>query len=177
MLRNVIFFIFVLSSSSGLLFSQQAPADLVVINGKVLTVDEQSSQAEAAAVRDGLFVAVGTNEEIRGLIGEETRVLDAEGRVVVPGLIETHVHATGAARRDLTAPFTQLGSIKEIQDWVREQAQAKPAGSWILIPRVDVTRIREGRIPTGAELDEAAPHHPVVFNWQYANHQIQILNS
>lgn len=177
MLRNAIFSTFVLSASFGLLFGQEAPADLVVINGKVLAVDEQFSQVEAVAAREGVFVAVGSNQEIEQLIGEGTRVLDAGGRVVVPGLIETHVHATGAARRDLTAPFTQLGSIAEIQEWVRRQAEIEPSGSWILIPRVDVTRIQEGRIPTGAELDEAAPDHPVVFNWQYANHQIQILNS
>jgi predicted amidohydrolase YtcJ len=158
-------------------FGREPPADLVVVNGKILTVDDRFSQAEAAAVRDRVFVAVGSNEEIQRLVGERTRVIDAEGRTVVPGLIESHVHATGAARGDLTAPFIQLGSIAEIQDWVRRQAEQAPRESWIQIPRADVTRIREGRIPTPRELDDAAPHHPVVFNWQYANHQIQVLNS
>ncbi|MGH9339495.1 MAG: amidohydrolase [Acidobacteriota bacterium] len=157
--------------------AQEAPADLVVLNGKILTVDSQFSQAEAAAVRDGVFVAVGSNADIRRLVGDGTRVIDAQGRTVIPGLIETHVHATGAARREATAPFIQLGSIAEIQEWVGRQAGSQPKGTWIQIPRADVTRIQERRIPTRQELDEAATEHPVVFNWQYANHQIQVLNS
>ena len=156
---------------------QEPAADLVVVNGKILTVDGRFTKAEAMAVRDGVFMAVGSDEEIRSLIGEATRVIDVEGRTVVPGLIESHVHATGVARGDLTAPFIQLGSIAEIQDWVRRQAERLPRDTWIQLPRADVTRIREGRIPTPEELDQAAPHHPVVFNWQYASHQIQILNS
>lgn len=177
MAKHAVLLIALLHFQTGPAFGQKPFADLVIVNGKVLTVDDQFGQVEAAAVRDGVFVAVGSNEEIHRLVGEGTRVIDAEGRTVVPGLIESHVHATGAARGDLTAPFIQLGSIAEIQDWVRRQAEQAPRDSWIQLPRADVTRIREGRIPTPEELDEAAPHHPVVFNWQYANHQIQVLNS
>src|SRR5687767_12692713 len=74
------------------------PADLVVLNGKILTVDGRFSIAEGAAVRDGRFVAVGPNAEIKKLVGDRTRVIDAKGRTVVPGLIESHVHAIGVAR-------------------------------------------------------------------------------
>jgi predicted amidohydrolase YtcJ len=104
-------------------------------------------------------------------------VIDAAGKTVVPGLIETHVHAIGAARGEVLQPFAQLHSIKEIQDWVRTQAQKIDKAEWIQVPRVDVTRIKERRIPTRKDLDEAAPDRPVVFNWQYANRQVQVLNS
>ena len=153
------------------------PADLVVVNGKVVTLDPESSQADAVAVRDGVIMAVGTNEEIRKLLGDQTRVIDAQQHLVVPGIIETHVHATGAARGEATQPFVQLGSIGEIQDWVRARVRESPPAAWIRLPRVDVTRIRERRMPNRAELDAAAPDNPAVFTWQYANRQVQILNS
>jgi len=153
------------------------PADVVVLNGKVLTVDAKFTVAEAAAIRDGVFVAVGSNADVKKLIGDRTRVIDARGKSVLPGLIDSHVHAIGVAREQAVQPFRQLGSIAEIQDWVRQQAAATPAGQWIQIPRVDVTRIRERRFPTRAELDAAAPQHPVVFNWQYAARQVQVVNT
>jgi predicted amidohydrolase YtcJ len=153
------------------------PADLVVRNGKILTVDTTFSTAEAVAIRDGVIVRVGSNAEVRKLVGDRTRVIDAQGKTVIPGLIESHVHALGAARGEAVQPFVQLGSIKEIQKWVRQQAEARPEGEWIQAPRVDVTRIRERRLPTRAELDDAAPRHPVVFNWQYASRQVQVVNS
>jgi predicted amidohydrolase YtcJ len=154
-----------------------APADLVVRNGNILTVDARSSTAEALAVRDGFFVYVGTDAQVKKLIGANTRVIDAQGRTVVPGLIESHVHAIGAARGEVLQPFVQLGSIAAIQEWVRRQAEARPAGEWIQAPRVDITRIRERRLPTRADLDAAAPKHPVVFTWQYASRQVQVLNT
>ncbi|MFA6547273.1 MAG: amidohydrolase family protein, partial [Limisphaerales bacterium] len=155
----------------------EKPAELVVLNGKVVTMDAASRRVSAVAVREGVFVAVGANDEARKFIGAGTRVIDAKGRMVVPGLIETHVHATGAARGEVTQPFVQLGSIGEIQDWVRRKIAASAPGAWIQLPRVDVTRIRERRLPARADLDAAAPTHPAVFTWQYANRQVQVLNS
>jgi predicted amidohydrolase YtcJ len=153
-----------------------APADLVVLNGKVLTVDPKFSTAEAVAVRGGVFVRVGTTAEVKQLVGDKTRVIDAKGKSVIPGLIESHIHAVGAARGEVVQPFVQLGSIAEMQEWVRDRVKAAPEGTWIQLPRADVTRIRERRMPTRAELDAAAPNHPVVFNWQYAGRQVLILN-
>lgn len=153
------------------------PADLVVVNGQVLTVDAAFSRASAVALRHGVIAAVGTDAEIRRLVGPQTRVIDAKGRSVIPGLIESHVHATGAARSEVRQPFRQLHSIGEIKDWVRAKAAVTPAGGWIQLPRVDVTRIRERRIPSRADLDEAAPQHPTVFTWRYANKSVQVLNS
>jgi predicted amidohydrolase YtcJ len=155
----------------------EPPADLVVLNGKIVTVNPRSSIVQAAAVRDGRFVAVGANSEVKKLVGERTRVIDARGRTVVPGLIETHVHAIGVARDEAVQPFVQLGSIAEMQEWVRQRALTVGDGEWIEIPRVDLTRLREGRLPTRAELDAAAPERPVVFNWQYGSRQIQVLNT
>ena len=169
---------FIGTGTNGAAQQPAGAADVVVWNAKVLTVDAGFSRAQAVAIRDGVFSAVGTNDEVKKLIGASTRVIDAQGKTVVPGLIETHVHATGAARGEATQPFVQLHSIGEIQDWVRARAKEAPAGGWIQLPRVDVTRIKEGRIPTRADLDAAAPNHPAVFTWDYGGlTQVQVLNS
>lgn len=154
----------------------QVPADLVVRNADILTVDAAFTHAAAAAIRDGVFVAVGSNAEMQKWIGPRTRTIDAKGAMVIPGLLESHVHATGAARGELQQKFRQLKSIAEMQDWVRAQARETPAGGWIQLPRVDITRIRERRFPTRVELDAAAPNHPTVYTWQYANRVVQVLN-
>jgi predicted amidohydrolase YtcJ len=155
---------------------QQPPVDLVVVNAKVLTVDPKNTQAEAVAIRGNTFAAIGTTAEIRKMAGPQTRVIDAGGRTVVPGFIESHVHATGAARGEVSQVFIQLHSIQEIKDWVRARAKEAGAGGWVRLPRVDVTRIKEGRLPNKADLDEAAPNNPAVYTWQYANKNVQILN-
>jgi predicted amidohydrolase YtcJ len=159
------------------LCAAEPPADIVVLNGKVLTVDAAFSRASAVAIKDGKFVAVGTDAQIRQRVGPATRTIDAQQQTVIPGLIESHVHATGASRGEANVPFQQLHSIAEIQDWVRQRAKALPPGSWIQLPRVDVTRIRERRIPNRADLDAAAPNNPAVFTWQYANKTVQALSS
>ena len=156
----------------------QGGADVIVWNANVVTVDPQFSRAQAVAIKDGVFAAVGTNDEVKRLAGASTRLIDAGGKMVVPGLIETHVHATGAARGEVTQEFVQLHSIGEIQDWVRKRASEASAGTWIQVPRVDVTRIREGHIPTRADLDAAAPNHPTVYTWRYGDlTNTQVLNT
>lgn len=154
-------------------------ADLVIQNARVLTVDSGFSQAESVAIRGGIFVAVGANNEIQEYIGNRTQVIDAGGKTVIPGLIESHSHATSVVRREYATPYPyeQLGSVSDIQRWLRQKTEQVPEGQWILLPRADLTRIQEGRIPTPGELTEAAPKHPAVFNWQFASRQVQVLNN
>ena len=108
---------------------QTTPADLVLHNARILTVDSGFRTAAALAVRGGRFVAVGTNEEVRRHVGPTTRVIDGRARTVVPGFIDTHVHALDVASAEATQPFVNLRSIKELQDWVRTEARRRgPAG-------------------------------------------------
>jgi hypothetical protein len=146
----------------------QEPADIVVLNGRVLTVDPAFRVAEAVAVRGGAIVLVGTSAEARRLVGKETRVIDADGKSVVPGLIDSHVHALTVAESETRSPFQALRSVGEIQDWVRDRAARLPPGQWIWTPRVYPTRLEERRFPTRAELDAAAPSHPVAVDGAYA---------
>lgn len=155
----------------------ETEASLVVLNGRILTVDARNSVAEAVAVRDGVFVYVGDNAGARKLIGRTTHVLDARGKSVIPGLIESHVHAVGVARDQAEEPFRQLSSLADIETWVRERAARSQPGEWVRIPRVDLTRFKEGRFPTRAELDKMLPDRPLVFDWSYAGiNQVQVLN-
>ncbi len=144
------------------------PADLVLLDARILTVDTAFRTAAGLAVRDGRFVAVGLNEEVRRHVGPATRVIDGRGRTVVPGFIDTHVHALDVASAEATQPFVNLRSIAQLQDWLRTEAPRRPRGAWIWTPRTYPTRLREHRFPTRQELDAAAPDHPVVVDSAYA---------
>src|SRR5438132_1306499 len=152
---------------------QSAPADLVLIDGQILTVDARFRQATALAVRDGRFVAVGSNEDVRPLIGRGTRVVEGRGRTVLPGLIDTHVHALDVAAAEGAQPYQNLPSIDALQGWIRN---AVPSGAstgagqatWIWTPRIYPTRLREHRFPTRQELDAAAADRPVAVDGAYA---------
>jgi predicted amidohydrolase YtcJ len=145
-----------------------APADLVLRDAKILTVDARFSRATALAIRDGRFIAVGSNDDVRGYIGAGTRVLDGRGRMAIPGFIDTHVHALGVAEAEATQPFKNLRSVAELQDWIRGEIRQRSGKTWIWTPRVFPTRLREHRFPTRKELDAAAPDHPVVVDGAYA---------
>jgi hypothetical protein len=144
------------------------PADLAVVNARIVTVDSAFRVVSAAAVRDGVFVAVGRTEDVRRSVGPQTRVIDAAGRTVIPGLIEGHVHALGAADGEAAQPFVRLTDLAGVLAWVRQRSQAVPPGTWIWTPRTFPSRLRERRFPTRTELDVAAPEHPVVVDGTYA---------
>jgi predicted amidohydrolase YtcJ len=144
------------------------PADLVVLDARILTVDDGFRVAQALAVRDGRFVAVGSAAEVRARIGPTTRVIDGGGRTIIPGLIDSHVHALGVAAAEASQPFQNLRSIGELQDWIRAAAKRAPPDTWIWTPRVYPPRLRERRFPTRQELDAAAPNHPVAVDGLYA---------
>ncbi len=144
-----------------------APADLVLRNAKILTVDDRFREVAALAVRDGRFVAVGSNADVQPHIGRDTRVIDGRGRTVVPGLIDTHVHALDVAEAESAQPFQNLQSIDALQAWIRRFARSG-SQAWTWTPRIYPTRLREHRFPTRQELDAAAPDAPVAVDCAYA---------
>lgn len=140
------------------------PATLIVHNGKVLTVDAKFSRAEAVAVRDAKIVAVGTDADVLKLRGPKTRVIDAGGRTVMPGLYDSHVHPVGAAVSEAVKPMAVWQSLAEVKVHIRKQAETTPKGQWIVLRYAFPTRLDDARFPTKAELDEAAPDHPVLYH-------------
>jgi hypothetical protein len=137
--------------------------DVIFHHGKIALVDERFSLAEAMAVTDGRVLRVGTNEEVLAAKDADTRLVDLQGRLVLPGLIDSHVHPCGAALTEVDHAVPEMETIADVLDYVRSRAQAVPEGQWIVVRQVFITRLREQRYPTRSELDGAAPNHPVVF--------------
>jgi hypothetical protein len=139
-------------------------ADLIVHHAKVITLDPAGTVAEAFAVRGGRIVAVGRDEEIFRWSGPGTNVIDAEGFPVMPGLYDSHVHVTDAAASEAAGPLPELKSLEDAFGWIREKAATTPEGQWIVLRYAFPTRLKEARFPTRAELDQAAPRHPVFYH-------------
>jgi predicted amidohydrolase YtcJ len=137
--------------------------DLVILNAKVITVDDQSSVQEAVAARDGKFLAVGSTAEIRKLVGPSTRVIEAGGKTVLPGLVDTHLHLLqGALHWKNEVRVDAAKSLEDVFDAIKARAAQTSPGTWILIRGGwHWSQIRERRMPTREELDAIAPNHPV----------------
>ena len=133
-----------------------------IVNAKVITLDASGRMAQAVAIRDGRFAAVGSNTEVRRLIEswgrmDGKRIIDARGHIVIPGLIDSHVHALMVAAAEAKQPFAGLSSIAEIQDWIRKRGRTSARRYVDLEPAHLPDARREHRFPTRAELDAAAP--------------------
>ncbi len=142
-----------------------APADvpdLIVHNGKIVTVDAAFSVAQAMAVKDGKIVRIGMDSDVLATKGPKTEVLDLTGKTVLPGLIDSHVHP-GAAMTEFDHRLPEFESIPDVLAYVRSRAAELKEGQWIELHQVFITRLKEQRYPTRAELDEAAPKNPVLF--------------
>jgi predicted amidohydrolase YtcJ len=140
------------------------PADLILQHGKIVTVDQAFSLAEAVAIKDGRVIAVGSDAEILKARGNATQVIDLEGRTVVPGLIDSHTHPTGACMTEFDHPIPVMESMDDVLAYLKSRVAAAKPGDWIVVRQVFITRLREQRYPTKAELDAVAPDNPVVFS-------------
>ena len=137
--------------------------DLIVVNGRVYTVDDALPRAEAFAVKNGRFLAVGSNADVSNLAAAgRTEVLDGGGMTVVPGFIDGHTHPSGAGVSELVNVNADLGSIARIKAAIAERARKTPQGEWIVAFKYDDTKQEEGRPLHRIDLDEVAPDHPVV---------------
>ncbi len=157
-------------------FDPRPPAEWVLMNGKVVTVDSSFSIKEAVAIKNGRFVAVGTDSEMRRWIGRNTAVVNLAGRTVIPGLIDSHMHATVAGLSwNSELHWESVRSLADGLKQVEAATRAKPPGTWIVVGGGWApTQFSEKRLPTRAELDDVAPKHPVYI--QYLR-QAAVLNS
>jgi predicted amidohydrolase YtcJ len=140
----------------------QAPADLILINGAVLTVDRTDSVAQAVAVGGGKILAVGATDRIKALAGSATEVVDLRGRAVTPGLIDTHVHFSAAdALFTVDLGDAAVKSIAEVKRRIAAQVAKSKPGEWVRGRGWDEGKYEERRYITAADLDEVAPNNPV----------------
>jgi predicted amidohydrolase YtcJ len=142
------------------------PPDLVVVNAKVYTMENTAPRAQAFAVHQSRFVAIGTSAEMRALAGPKTRVFDAKGMTVVPGFIDTHNHAGGTTLLYevlVGNPFeVEFVSIRSIIEKLQARARQTPPGTWVQGYFHDDTKLSDKRQLTRADLDKVSTEHPVV---------------
>ena len=141
--------------------------DLVLFNGKIVTVDDDFSIAQAVAIKDGLLVAVGSDQEVLSLAGAETQRTDLEGKTVLPGFNDSHLHLSWPVGEPPTPSIQQLGqarSIEEIVEVVRQKVAETPPGELVWMPGgvSRVEQIKEKRWPTRHDLDPVSPENPVI---------------
>ncbi len=140
--------------------------DAVVVNAKVYTMDTRAPRAEAFAVTNGRFTAVGTTGDIKGLAGKSTQTFDAKGMTVVPGFIDCHNHAGGEVLLNevlVGNPFeVEFVSIRSIIGKLKERAQQTPPGTWVEGFFFDDTKLNDKRALNIHDLDEVSKDHPVI---------------
>jgi predicted amidohydrolase YtcJ len=144
--------------------AQQTDVDTVLTNGKIITVDDRFTIAQAVAIQGDRFVAVGTNQDITRLAGPATRRIDLGGKAVIPGLIDAHAHLMRAAETwAIEVRLDGVDSRKQALDMVRAKAAALGPGQWVYnLGGWSYDQFADNRAPlTRAELDSAAPDNPV----------------
>lgn len=141
-------------------------ADLVLMDGNVLTMDLSQPSAEAIAVKKDRIAKVGTNKEISPWIGKTTKLINLQGRTVVPGLTDSHIHVGDFGKFLMWIDLKDVNSVEEMQRRIRERAQKIPEGRWIIGSGWDQARFAEKRYPNRRDLDEASPDNPVILYHQ-----------
>ncbi len=145
--------------------SDPRSADLIVRNARVYTIEGSAPTAQSFAIRDGRFIAVGSNDVISGLSGQGTDVYDARGMAVVPGFIDCHLHADGETLLYevlVGNPFeVEMVTINSIVAKLKERAAKTPPGEWVQGFFYDDTKVKDGRPVSRADLDRVSSIHPV----------------
>ncbi len=155
------FLLLLLASGCG----TKTPApDQIFYNGKIVTVNPQFEIAEAMAIQGDSIVAVGGDDEILARAGASTERIDLGGKTVLPGLNDSHSHAPSASMYEFDHKVPDMETIADVLSYIASRAEQAEKGQWIRLSQVFITRLREQRYPTRAELDKAAPHNPVVFS-------------
>ncbi len=166
MKKIAVFLVFVslFAASSRIIFGQAISADLVVTNANIHTMDAKRTVAKSIAVLNGKIIAIGSDADTKALIGPKTRVIDAKGKLVIPGFNDAHVHfmETGAqlASVDLRSAKTPEEFVQRIKDF----AAKLPKGRWILGGQWDHENWTPNNLPTAAMIDAATPDNPVFIN-------------
>ena len=137
-------------------------ADLVVRNAKLFTGWEAKPWAEAVAAKDGKIAAIGSDTEIAGWIGSQTRVIDAGKHLVIPGLIDAHTHFSSGGRSLISLSFRGVRSIEKVQEMIAAKIKELPPGAAVFGVEYDHSLFPGGLWPTKADLDKVSPTNPVV---------------
>lgn len=163
MKHKKILIIAALSIASGIVAPVYSAPDLIVINADVRTSDPKQNRAEAFAVKDSKFSAIGSSTMINQMVGDNTVVIDAQGKTIVPGFIDSHTHLSSGSK---IVTGINLTGIREKSVWlemIKERVKTMKAGEWLLGGRWDYTFENKG-YPTRLDLDSVAPNNPVALS-------------
>ena len=150
-------------------------ADLVLLDGKILTMNPLHPVAEAVAVKGDRIIQVGSNETVREAIGKSTKIISLKGKTVIPGLIDTHVHLADFGRLLSWLDLENVGSIKELRDCLKQRAKDSAKGKWLIGRGWDQNRFSEKCLPTRFDLDKVSTDNPVVL--YHSSGQVCVINS
>src|ERR1700683_3193215 len=141
----------------------QQPADLILHNGKIATQDDRRSLVQAAAIRDGKFLAVGSDFDVMRYRGDNTKLIDLNIRTVIPGLNDSHLHLIrGGLNYNLELRWDGVPSLADGLRMLRDQARRTPPGQWVrIVGGWSEFQFAERRMPTIDELNQAAPDTPI----------------
>src|SRR5215510_7014336 len=145
-------------------------ADVIVMNGRLATQDERRPFASAAAIKDGRFVAVGSDQEVMPYRGPLSKVIDLKGRTVIPGLNDSHIHPIrGGLNYNMELRWDGVPSLADALRMLKEQARRTPAPQWVrVVGGWSEFQFKERRLPTLDEINQAAPDTPVFILHLYA---------
>ena len=141
--------------------STRHKADMLLVNGTVLTLDAQNTVAGAVAIRGNRIAAVGTSADLRSRFDSDT-VIDLEGKTVVPGFIDAHAHISGLGQLMQSVILVGTSSPEEIVGLVRARTREVAPGAWIHGRGWDQNRWENKEFPSASQLDAVSPDHPVV---------------
>src|SRR5882672_11557365 len=137
--------------------------DLILFNGNITTLDRQKPEAQAAAVKDGRFAAVGSDREIMALAGADTKRIDLGGRRVIPGLIDNHMHVIrGGLNYNMELRWDGVRSLADAMGMLKQQVDRTPAPQWVrVVGGFTEHQFAEKRLPSLEEINAIAPDTPV----------------
>ncbi len=153
----------------------QTAADVVFKNGNVYTVNSSQPKAEAVAVKADRIVFVGSNVEAQRYVGKNTRVVDLQGKTVVPGMTDAHQHLPGVGFREMTLNLEGVTSLEDFLGKVKARVDQARPGEWVTGRGWIETFWKPPVFPTRADLDKVAPNNPVVL--QRADGHASVVNS
>lgn len=156
------------SRARGVTIPPEMAPDRIFHHGKVVTVDKDFSLAEAVAIKDGKFIAVGKNAAVRRLAGRKTEMVDLGGKTVIPGIIDSHIHAFAYGLRAFKQLYFETGEIytrERVLQIIKDRVARTPPGEWIVARGPDsLDFFKDGRLPNRWELDPVTPNNPLYWN-------------
>lgn len=141
-------------------------ADLVLVDGNIVTMNNKLPTTEAVAIKKDKIIKLGKNEEITKYIGKRTKLINLNGKTVLPGFFDSHIHVADFGKLLKWLNLQEINSIKKIQEEIKKRTQKTPNGSWIIGNGWNQENFIEKRSLNLKDLDEAAPNHPVILYHQ-----------